>query len=88
MRDDDLRRHVAAELSWDPQVDSDAIEVSAASGTVTLRGTVASLRLKRAGAGPRHASAALPGSPMNCGYRSRTKTGGTTRTCAATCWKR
>jgi osmotically-inducible protein OsmY len=49
MRDDDLRRHVAAELSWDPQVDSEAIEVSAASGTVTLRGTVASLRLKRAG---------------------------------------
>ena len=30
MRDDDLRRHVAAELSWDPQVDSEAIEVSAA----------------------------------------------------------
>jgi osmotically-inducible protein OsmY len=30
-------------------VDSDAIEVSPASGTVTLRGTVASLRLKRAG---------------------------------------
>ena len=29
MRDDDLRRHVAAELSWDPQVDSEAIEVSA-----------------------------------------------------------
>jgi osmotically-inducible protein OsmY len=49
MRDDDLRRHVAAELSWDPQVDSDAIEVSAASGTITLRGTVASLQLKRAG---------------------------------------
>ena len=47
MRDDDLRRHVAAELSWDPQVDSDEIEVSAADGTVTLRGTVASLRLKR-----------------------------------------
>ena len=49
MKDDDLRRHVAAELSWDPQVGSDAIEVSAASGMVTLRGTVASLRLKRAG---------------------------------------
>src|SRR5215472_18073268 len=49
MRDDDLRRQVAAELSWDPQVDSEAIEVSAADGTVTLRGTVASLRLKRAG---------------------------------------
>jgi osmotically-inducible protein OsmY len=49
MRDDDLRRNVAAELSWDPQVDSDAIEVSAASGLVTLRGIVISLRLKRAG---------------------------------------
>ena len=49
MRDDDLRRHVAAELSWDPRVDSEAIDVSAAVGTVTLRGTVPSLRLKRAG---------------------------------------
>jgi osmotically-inducible protein OsmY len=46
---DDLRRHVAAELSWDPQVGSDAIEVSAASGMVTLQGTVTSIRLKRAG---------------------------------------
>jgi osmotically-inducible protein OsmY len=49
MKDDDLRRHVAAELSWDPQVGSEAIEVSAASGMVTLRGTVTSIRLKRAG---------------------------------------
>ena len=49
MRDDDLWRHVVAELSWDPQVDSDEIEVSAADGTVTLRGTVATLRLKQAG---------------------------------------
>jgi hypothetical protein len=49
MRDDDLRRQVAAELFWDPQVDSEAIDVSAADGTVTLRGTVASLWLKRAG---------------------------------------
>jgi osmotically-inducible protein OsmY len=49
MRDDDLRRNVAAELSWDPQVDSDGIEVSAASGAITLRGTVTSLRLKQAG---------------------------------------
>ncbi len=49
MKDDDLKSHVAAEFSWDPEVDSDAIEVSAASGTVTLRGTVANLRLKRAG---------------------------------------
>ena len=49
MKDDDLRRHVAAELSWDPQVGSEAIEVSAAGGEVTLRGTVTSFRLKRAG---------------------------------------
>ena len=49
MTDDELRRQVAAELSWDPQVDSDVIEVSADSGTVTLRGTVDSLRHKRAG---------------------------------------
>ncbi len=49
MTDDDLRRDVAAELSWDPQVDSAAIEVSAASGMVTLRGTVAGLWHKRAG---------------------------------------
>jgi osmotically-inducible protein OsmY len=49
MTDDDLRRDVAAELCWDPRVDSAAIEVSAASGTVTLRGTVASLWHKRAG---------------------------------------
>jgi osmotically-inducible protein OsmY len=49
MRDDELRHHVATELSWDPQVHGEAIEVSAASGTVTLRGTVASLRMKRAG---------------------------------------
>ena len=50
MRDDELRHQVAAELSWDPQIDSEAIEVSAVSGTVTLRGTVASLQVKRAGA--------------------------------------
>jgi osmotically-inducible protein OsmY len=51
LRDDDLRRHVVAELLWDPQVDSEAIDVSAAGGTITLRGTVASLRLKRAAGG-------------------------------------
>jgi osmotically-inducible protein OsmY len=49
MTDDELRRQVSAELSWDPQVDSEAIEVSVDSGTVTLRGTVGSLRQKRAG---------------------------------------
>jgi osmotically-inducible protein OsmY len=49
MTDDELRRQVAAELTWDPQVDSEVIEVSADSGAVTLRGTVDSLRQKRAG---------------------------------------
>jgi osmotically-inducible protein OsmY len=49
MTDDELRRQVAAELSWDPQVDSEVVEVSADSGTVMLRGTVDSLRQKRAG---------------------------------------
>ena len=49
MTDDDLRRDVVAELYWDPRVGGSAIEVSAASGMVTLRGTVASLRHKRAG---------------------------------------
>jgi len=47
MTNDDLRRDVTAELDWDPQVDSTAIEVSASGGVVTLRGTVASLRHKR-----------------------------------------
>jgi osmotically-inducible protein OsmY len=49
MTDDDLRCDVTAELRWDPQMDGAAIEVSAASGMVTLRGTVASLGHKRAG---------------------------------------
>ena len=48
MNDDDVRLHVAAELFWDPQVESDAVEVSAVSGRVRLRGTVASLRSKHA----------------------------------------
>jgi osmotically-inducible protein OsmY len=48
MTDDELRCQVAAELSWDPRVDSEAVEVYADSGTVTLRGTVASLRQNRA----------------------------------------
>ena len=49
MTDDDLRRDVAAELKWDPRVDSAAIEVSTASGAVTLCGTVVSLGHKRSG---------------------------------------
>jgi osmotically-inducible protein OsmY len=48
VRDDDLRVRVAAELSWDPQAGGGAIGVSAAGGTVTLRGTVASLGVQRA----------------------------------------
>ena len=44
MTDDDLRLDVAAELSWDPKVSSDPIVVSADAGTITLHGTVGSLR--------------------------------------------
>ena len=47
MTNDDLQLDVAAELSWDPKVDSQAIAVSADEGTVTLRGTVGNLREKR-----------------------------------------
>jgi len=47
MTDDDLRLDVAAELSWDPRLDSKAIAVSVDDGAVTLRGTVASFREKR-----------------------------------------
>jgi osmotically-inducible protein OsmY len=39
----DLRADVAAELDWDPRVDSDDIKVAANGGAVTLRGTVGSL---------------------------------------------
>jgi osmotically-inducible protein OsmY len=49
MKDDDLGRDVAAELSCDTQVGSEAIDVPAASGVVTLRWTVGSRRLKQAG---------------------------------------
>jgi osmotically-inducible protein OsmY len=42
-----LSRHVTDELFWDPKVDSTAIAVSANEGSVTLRGTVGSLREKR-----------------------------------------
>ena len=46
MTDHQLRLDVAAELSWDPKVGSEAIAVSANGGTITLRGTVGSLREK------------------------------------------
>ena len=45
--DDDLTADVSDELFWDPKVDSEAIAVSADGGTITLRGTVGSLREKR-----------------------------------------
>ena len=47
MTNDDLQLDVAAELSWDPKLDSQAIAVSADDGAVTLRGTVGSFREKR-----------------------------------------
>jgi osmotically-inducible protein OsmY len=44
---DDVVANVSDELFWDPKVDSAAIAVSADDDTVTLRGTVGSLREKR-----------------------------------------
>jgi osmotically-inducible protein OsmY len=49
--DDDLRRRVVDELSADPRVNGETYLVSAVGGAVTLRGIVASLRLKRAAGG-------------------------------------
>ena len=47
MTDEQLQADVAAELFWDPKVGSEAIAVSADTGTVTLRGTMGSFREKR-----------------------------------------
>jgi osmotically-inducible protein OsmY len=47
MASDRLRAQVAAELSWDPKVDSKDITVSVEGGTVTLHGTVGSFWQKR-----------------------------------------
>jgi osmotically-inducible protein OsmY len=47
MANDRLRVEVAAELSWDPKVDSTDITVSVAGGRVTLHGTVTRFRQKR-----------------------------------------
>jgi osmotically-inducible protein OsmY len=46
MSDTKLRLDVEDELLWEPRVDSDAIAVAADGGTVTLRGTVSTLREK------------------------------------------
>ena len=48
MSDDALRRRVVAELAADPRVDGETFHVAVTGDTVTLSGTVASLRLKRA----------------------------------------
>jgi osmotically-inducible protein OsmY len=47
MSNEELQRHVADALHWDPKVDSAAIAVSAEDGAVTLRGTVGSFSEKR-----------------------------------------
>jgi osmotically-inducible protein OsmY len=47
MLDEHLRRDVAAQLSWDPRIDTAAITVSVQGGVVTLHGTVASCRARR-----------------------------------------
>ena len=46
MSDHELQRHVVDELDSDPKLPDGAIAVSAQDGTVTLRGTVGSLRQK------------------------------------------
>jgi len=45
--DNDLTADVSDELFWDPKLDSITIAVSADDGTITLRGTVGTLRKKR-----------------------------------------
>jgi osmotically-inducible protein OsmY len=47
MSNEKLVTKVTDELLWDPKVDSESIVVSAADGTVTLRGAVGSFREKR-----------------------------------------
>jgi osmotically-inducible protein OsmY len=45
--DNELAGNVSDELFWDPKLDNSSIAVSASDGTITLRGTVGSLREKR-----------------------------------------
>jgi osmotically-inducible protein OsmY len=45
--DKELAADVGDELFWDPKLDNSSIAVSASDGTITLRGTVGSLREKR-----------------------------------------
>jgi osmotically-inducible protein OsmY len=46
MSDDNLRDYVTDELLWEPSIDPDEIAVAADDGTITLRGSVGSLREK------------------------------------------
>jgi osmotically-inducible protein OsmY len=43
----ELAADVSDELFWDPKLDNSSIAVSASDGTITLRGTVGSMREKR-----------------------------------------
>ena len=54
----ELEQHVLDELIWDPEVDDAAVAVRVDRGIVTLRGTVASFRDKRAAAA---AAKSVPG---------------------------
>jgi osmotically-inducible protein OsmY len=47
MSNDDLKRTVTDELSWDPKIDDAGIVVTADDGAITLRGTVGSFKQKR-----------------------------------------
>ena len=47
MTNDELRRQISDELTWDPNIDSSEVEVAAQEGVVTLRGIVGSFRQKR-----------------------------------------
>ncbi|MEU6139489.1 BON domain-containing protein [Streptomyces sp. NPDC047081] len=47
MQDPALELDVIEELAWDPRIDATAVGVDAEEGTVTLRGTVSSLRHRR-----------------------------------------
>src|SRR5262249_16833745 len=48
MTNESLERWVRDEVYWDPQLDSSELALSADDGRITLRGTVGSLREKRA----------------------------------------
>ena len=85
MTNDDLQLDVAAELSWDPKVDSQAIAVSADDGAVTLRGTVGSFREKREAGKAAARVYGVTEVSNELQVRMLDSAGATTPTCAATC---